>query len=158
MTYQKISCSESLNLFECINPRRNRWAVRWRHEADSEGNYTAYETVFDYKPTIDEITAIVVEQIDAETADIITNNFTFNGKQVKLTDTTQRNFLLAAYVSKNTGEIDMQTFAGIFEAETEAQAADELEDFVSSMWAHIRDARIKGIRIKESIDFSAYES
>lgn len=156
MEAKKISCSENIEALECINPRRDRWAVRWDHHQDADGNWFVYESRFDHRPTIDEIRAIIGATIDAETQDKIVNGFTWNGKPVRLTDTTQRNFLFAVYEIDKTGNVDRAPFVGLLEADTDAAAADELGEIVVAMWRHIKTTRAEGIARKEAVDYSLY--
>ena len=67
MKTREISCSEVLAPIECINPRRDRWAVRWNHHRDEERGWLAVEMITDGRPTIDEIRDAVAEYFDAQT-------------------------------------------------------------------------------------------
>ncbi len=156
MKIQKISCSEFLNPIECINPRRNLWAFRWNHH-EEEGDWVAYEVIADHRPTIEEIREIINSHIDEETQARIVNEFTWRDKQIRLTDTAQRNFLFAVYHLDHTGEIDRATFTGLLESETDAEAADELGDIVSAMWEHIKHQRAEGQKQKNAVDYTVFE-
>ena len=157
MKTREISCSEVLAPIECINPRRDRWAVRWNHPRDEERGWLAVEMITDVRPTVDEIRDAVAEYFDAQTQDRIVNTFLWNGRKVRLTDTAQRNFLFAVYSLDKTGEIDRAPFIGLLEADTDAAAADELGDMVAAMWTHIKECRAAGIEAKNAVDYSQYE-
>ncbi len=157
MKTREISCSEVLAPIECINPRRDRWAVRWNHHRDEERGWLAVEMITDGRPTIDEIRDAVAEYFDAQTQNRIANTFFWNGRKVRLTDAAQRNFLFAVYSLDKTGEIDRAPFIGLLEADTDAAAADELGDMVAAMWTHIKECRAAGIEAKNAVDYSQYE-
>lgn len=157
MKYQEISCSEVLAPIECVNPRRDRWAVRWNHRYDEERGWLAVEMIADGRPTIDEIREAITEYYDTQTQSRIVNTFFWKGRKVRLTDTAQRNFLFAVYSLDRTGEIDRAPFIGLLEADTDAAAADELGDMVAAMWTHIKECRAAGIEAKNAVDYSAYE-
>ena len=119
MKTREISCSEVLAPIECINPRRDRWAVRWNHHRDEERGWLAVEMITDGRPTVDEIRDAVAEYFDAQTQNRIANTFFWNGRMVRLTDAAQRNFLFAVYSLDKTGEIDRAPFIGLLEADTD---------------------------------------
>lgn len=157
MKFQEISCSEILQPIECINPRRNVWAVRWNHHYDDEKGWIALEAISEGQPSVDEIRVAISEHIDQQTQESIVNGFSWNGHPVRLTDTAQRNFLFAVYSLDRTGEIDRASFIGLLEADTDAAAADELGDMVAAMWKHISECRSVGIECKNAVDYSVYE-
>lgn len=157
MKFQKISCSESLRLIECINPRRDVWATRWDHHYDQKEGWVVLEMITVGRPSVDEIRTAIGEYIDQQTQENIINGFTWNGRPVKLTDTAQRNFLFAVYSLDHTGEIDRSAFIGLLEADTDAAAADELGDMVAAMWHHIKECRATGIDRKKAVDYTPYE-
>lgn len=156
MNVIKISCGPELAPIECINPRRDRWAFRWDHHQE-DGAWYAFEAVTDHRPTVDEIRATVAAYIDGVTQDQIINGFTWKGKPVKLTDAAQRNFLFAVVKVDRTGQIDRQQFIGLLDAQTDAEAADELGEMVVAIWDHIERKRADGIAAKEAVDFSKFE-
>lgn len=143
---------------ECINPRRDRWAVRWNHRHDEERGWLAVEMITEGKPSADTVREAITEYYDAITQDRIVNGFYWNGHKVKLTDTAQRNFLFAVYSLDRTGEIDRSAFIGLLEADTDADAADELGDMVAAMWQHIKESRAQGIAAKNAVDYSVYDT
>lgn len=157
MNVIKISCSPELAPIECINPRRNRWAFRWDHHQEQDGTWYAYEAITDHKPTIDEIRATISAYIDGQTQAEIINGFSWKGKPVKLTDEAQRNFLFAVFKVDRTGEINREQFIGLLDAQTDAEAADELGDMVVAIWDHIEEKRADGIKAKAAVDFSKFE-
>ena len=157
MEFKKIQCSGTLAPIECINPKRDRWAVRWNHQQEEGESWTALEAVTEGKPTKAEVETAISKHIDEETQQGIINGFVWNDKPVKLTDSTQRNFLFAAYSLDHTGEIDRAEFSGILAATTDAEAADELRDIVAAMWQHIKTQRRKGINRKSEFDFSQFD-
>ena len=142
---------------ECINPRRGRYAVRWNHHEEAEGGWYADEAIFDHRPTLDEVRDVINNYIDEQTQSDIVNGFFWNGRQIRLTDTAQRNFLFAVYTVNHTGEIDRAPFVGLLKADTDAAAADELGDMVAAMWEHIKNHRALGLAKKSAVDYSAFE-
>lgn len=60
------------------------------------------------------------------------------------------------YSLDRTGEIDRAQFVGLLEAQTDAEAADELGDMVAAIWKHIKQKRADGIAAKNAVDFSKY--
>lgn len=156
MKVLKISCGADLAPIECINPRRDRWAVRWDIHQKQDAGWFASEVVVDHRPTVEEIREIITAHIDATTQNDIVNGFSWKGKPVKLTDTAQRNFLFAVFTVDRTGEIDREQFVGLLDAQTDAEAADELADMVSAIWEHIQQKRADGIAAKNAVDFSKY--
>lgn len=157
MNVQKISCSEGLKPIECINPRRDRWAVRWDLHQEGENGWFAFEVIIDHKPTPGEIRSIIEAHIDTMTGAEIIDGFKWKGKKIRLTDSTQRNFLFAVVSLNHTGEIDRAPFIGLLEADTDEAAKEELPEIVAAMWQHIKERRAEGQQLKDAVDYSLYE-
>ena len=57
--YMRIQGSAGVAPIECVNPRKDKWRVRWDIE-EQDGMATYEEAEFDRRPTLDEIKAAVL--------------------------------------------------------------------------------------------------
>lgn len=94
---KRIQGTEGVSLLECVNPAKNRWAVRTDVQANTGMNEqgqpatgTSYfERVFDHEPTLAEAQFFVAECIDAFDCSSEVNGFSVNGMSMWLDKPTR---------------------------------------------------------------------
>lgn len=93
---ERVKGTAGVKPLECINPGRNRWAVRLDVQKDAEGAEDAVsyvEEVYDHEPTADDVRSLVLMAIEAyDTSDAV-NGFVLDGRKMWL-DNLNRTSLL----------------------------------------------------------------
>lgn len=156
MEFYEIKCSEDIMPIECVNPRRNIWAVRWNLHPDENNEWSALEALSLGRPSIDTIRSSISDFIDSITQDRIVNGFVWNDIPIKLTDAAQRNFLFALFHLNHTGIVDRESYGDLLVSDSDEEAAIELRDMVASMWQHIKECRADGILRKNQVDYTRF--
>ena len=155
---KRVEGNIGISLLECVNPRKNKWRVRWDIQPkEDNGNIVTYmEEEFDHRPTDEEIKSLVIgwhnEQID---------NAILMGIQVWLSQENQFNYKAAYDLAVQTGGKTLPVVFkfGTDEAPVYKQFAtlNELTDFYSKAMSYIQNTLAKGWRMKDSIDFRKYK-
>ena len=159
--------SKGIALIECINPRLQKYRVRWNvkdatptEENMSSEMFSFMEEEFPYKPNIDEIKNLILNWYNTEIDNKIYSTFTWKGHSVWLDSIAQLNFK-ASYDLAKEGLYDFTipfkfgtmdnptyyTFSGV----------DELREFYLASVKHVSDTLAEGWVVKDSIDWSEYE-
>lgn len=93
---KRVKGTAGVQPLECINPSKNRWAVRLDVQRDEDGGKDAVtyaEGVFEHEPTAEDVRALVCQAIeDYDTSEEV-NSFTLGGKSMWL-DNLNRTSLL----------------------------------------------------------------
>lgn len=77
---KRVEGSSGVSLFECVNPVKNKWRVRWDVQpSEQEGNASYMEEEFSYKPTSEEVKVMVINWYNQEINNEIMSGFTYNG-------------------------------------------------------------------------------
>jgi len=98
----RVNGSLGVEWIECIHPVKNRWAVRWdvQPETDENGEkigVTYEEEVFNHRPTEPEIKEKVNAWINASVDEKIFSGFVWEGYPVWLSQENQFNYKAALY-------------------------------------------------------------
>lgn len=149
--------TQGVALVECTDKRRQTYIVRTdiqpKQTVESPDGVTFIQHQFDYKPTMAEVKAFVLEVIDEQVKSKIISGFVWQEKPVWLSVENQLNFAHAtAPVTLKIGEdADM---AAIYH---EFQTAAELEAFNISCNAWKQQCLADGWAEKDAVDWEAYE-
>lgn len=132
---KRIQGTEGVSLLECVNPAKNRWAVRTDVKAKTGTNEQGepvtgadyFERVFDHEPALAEVQSFIAECIDAFDCSDDVNGFSVNGMSMWLDKPTRTSLSYTISVEEaNTEESNPTTrlwYAGVppvsFEIPTE---------------------------------------
>lgn len=178
--YQTRSGVATLPLIECTSRRHDCWVLRYgcQKEADTEErtgeSYVYWAHDFGHKPTLAEIKQVIIDHIDAQTDERILTGYEWTvlhglheglTVNVWLSNENQTNY--KAIHDAAIQHPDKVKFPkkfkiwedtnnkGIYE---EFEALDEIVDFYLGGMAHIEQCTNEGWAVKDTLDFSEYES
>lgn len=152
----------AVSLLECVNPRKNKWRVRWdiQKVEGTENCATYMEEEFDHRPTDEEIKSLVIGWHNEQIDNAILMGMTYNGIQVWLSQENQFNYKAAYDLAVQTGG---KTLPVIFKFGTDEKPVykqfatlNELSDFYNQAMTYIQSTLAKGWKDKDSIDFTKY--
>lgn len=164
----KLEGNSGVALIECLNPRKQRYAVRWgvTPKIDEDGNevennVTFYEEIFNHKPTLQEIQDVIIDWYNTEIDKKILNGFKYQGYEVWLTSENQRNYESALNQAIRTNG---KSLPEIYKFGSNAQPVykqfntiDELQNFVTEVYDYIKKTLNDGWKVKNAINWSVYE-
>lgn len=157
----RVNGSKGVKPIECINPPLNRWAVRWDFQPDENDTLNYEERVFDYKPSIDEIKAMIEGWINTVTEETIMSGYTWKDAPVWLSPENQLNYKNAYDLATQTdGEtLPVQIKMGTWEDPVyyTFEDPDELAEFFTGYVRHIQDTLAEGWKQKDQLDLTPYE-
>ena len=90
----RIQGSAGVAPIECVNPRKDKWRVRWDIE-EQDGMATYEEAEFDRRPTLDEIKAAVLASYNTRIDEAIRSGFRWEETPVWLSAENQFNYKAA---------------------------------------------------------------
>lgn len=142
---------------------RRRWTMFYGYGEDADGHGYDWRHTFDHKPTLDEIKAVIVAQINANTDEKILTGFVWNGISVYLSSENQSNFK-AAY------DLNVQTSGALlpikFKLGEDAEGAAvyytfedmaTFSNFYTNAVGFIQQCLTEGWEEKDNIDLTPYE-
>lgn len=159
---KRVEGNIGISLLECVNPRKNKWRVRWDIQPkEDNGNIVTYmEEEFDHRPTDEEIKSLVIGWHNEQIDNAILMGMTYNGIQVWLSQENQFNYKAAYDLAVQTGG---KTLPVIFKFGTDEKPVykqfatlNELSDFYNQAMTYIQSTLAKGWKDKDSIDFTKY--
>lgn len=146
---------------ECINPKKNKWKIRWDFQTKEEGIVEYMEEDFDHKPTDDEIKDIIVKWHNSEIDKEIISGFTWNGLPIWLSMENQFNYKTAfdAAVMSNSATLPVKFKFGSDDNPTyyEFKTIEELSDFYYKAIAYVQSVLQKGWNQKDSFNIKNYQ-
>lgn len=159
---KRVEGNIGISLLECVNPRKNKWRVRWDIQPkEDNGNIVTYmEEEFDHRPTDEEIKSLVIGWHNEQIDNAILMGMTYNGIQVWLSQENQFNYKAAYDLAVQTGG---KTLPVIFKFGTDEKPVykqfatlNELSDFYNQAMTYIQNTLAKGWKNKDSIDLTKY--
>lgn len=159
---KRVEGDIGVSLLECVNPRKNKWRVRWdiQPKKDNENIVTYMEEEFDHRPTDEEIKSLVIGWHNKQIDNAILMGMTYNGVRVWLSQENQFNYKAAYDLAVQTNG---KTLPVIFKFGTDEKPVykqfatlGELSDFYNQAMAYIQNTLAKGWKTKDSIDFTKY--
>lgn len=141
---------------------RNKWLLYYGYYETEGGSAYEYRHTFDHKPSLDEIKAVVIKQINADTDQRILSGFVWNDKPVWLSTENQFNYKAAYDIAVQTGGATLPVKFK-FGTDNEAiyhkfETLEELSDFYIKCLAYVQQVLAECWDEKEDIDWSVYES
>lgn len=159
--------SEGIALIECINPRLNKYRVRWDIQpyfnANGENMGVSFvEKEFLYKPTIAEVKETILNWMNEQTDNRIISGFVWNDMQVWLSSENQFNYKAAYDLAVQTNGVNLPT---VFKFGTTEEpiyhkfdTVEELSDFYIKAMRYINEQLAIGWYTKDNFDWSNYET
>lgn len=158
-------------LIECVNPRLQKYIVRWdvkpyirKDEITGEEvqqGYDYYEKWLNHKPTMDEVKEIVLGGMNAIIDQRILEGFEWNGMAVWLSSENQFNYKAAfdLAVQTNGGNLPVTFKFGTTQEPVyhTFSEVEELMDFYTKAMGYINGVLADGWKEKDSMDWSKYE-
>lgn len=156
----RVNGSLGVKPIECINPPKNRWAVRWDIQPDEDNNCHYEERIFGYRPTLAEIKELILDWYNKKIETQIIGGFVWNGMLVWLSIENQVNIHAAYELAVQPGAMLPTLKLGTTEAPVyhTFQSLEELKDFYFGCLTHIQIVRAEGWRDKDALDFAPYEN
>lgn len=158
--------SEGIALIECINPRLNKYRVRWDiqpyYNANGENMGVSFvEKEFLYKPTIAEIKETILNWMNEQTDNRIISGFVWNDMQVWLSSENQFNYKAAYDLAVQTNGVNLPTVFKFGTTEKpiyhKFDTVEELSDFYIKAMKYINEQLAIGWYAKDNFDWSEYE-
>lgn len=162
--------TEGIKLVECINPRLQKYIVRWdiqpyveeQEEREQETNGVSFvQHTFLHKPSFSEIKDVITEWMNSEIDAKIASGFTWNGMQVWLSTENQFNYKTAFDLAVQTEGTSLPI---TFKFGTTAEPVyhtfsefNELKEFYSQAVMFVQNTLAEGWTWKDGFDFSPYE-
>lgn len=159
--YSRVEGAERYYI-RCINPRRNKWAISWDFQpAESGGENLSYEeSVFDHRPSIDEIRETILAYYNDQTDNKIRDGFVFKGSSVCLSMENQFNYKAAYDLAVQTHGASLPVrfkFGPDSEPDYhDFTTVEELSEFYTSAILFIQNTLAEGWAKKDSVDFNQY--
>lgn len=157
---QAVQGSIGVAPIECVNPRKDKWRVRWNITEAEDGSAAWVETDFMHKPTADEIRKVIYDWHNANTDAKILSGFEWNDMAVWLSQENQFNYKSAYDIAVQTDGKSLP-IKFKFGSETkptyyEFKTLDELADFYTKALAFIQTTLQEGWTAKDAIDWTKY--
>jgi len=157
----RVNGSQGVKPIECINPPKNKWAVRWDIQPSDESGCDYEEQIFDHKPTLGEIKDLILGWSNKKTETKIIEGFAWNGIPVWLSIENQVNIQAAynlAVQSEGKNLPTMKLGTSDEPVYHTFQSMEEFADFYTKSLAHVQNVRAEGWKEKDSFDFDSYEN
>ena len=157
-------------LFECINPYKNKWRVRWdiqEHKETGNNGFPPYsyidfeEVEFLHKPSRNEIKDIIISWFNSKIEKTIMTGFVWNGIPVWLSVENQFNYKAAYDLAVQT---ESQSLPVTFKLGTDVEPVYfefktliDIQDFYMKAMAFKDKVLSEGWKAKDAFDFAAYD-
>lgn len=155
----RIQGSAGVTPIECVNPRKDKWRVRWDIE-EQDGMATYEEAEFDRQPTLEEIKTAVLASYNARIDEAIRSGFRWEETPVWLSAENQFNYKAAFDLAVQTDGANLPV---VFKLGTDEKPVyrefttiDELKNFYTAAMAHVQGTLAAGWKAKDEIDFGLY--
>lgn len=146
---------------ECINPKKNKWRIRWDLQEKDEGIIEYMEEDFDHQPTEEEIRNVIISYYNAEIDQEIISGFSWNGLHVWLSMENQFNYKAAfdAAVMSNGTTLPVKFKFGTDDEPVyhEFTTIEELSNFYYASIAYVQSILTKGWAKKDMFNIKNYE-
>lgn len=161
ISMQKVTGSSDVKHIECINPKKDKWKVRWAIKATENGAAEYMEEDFDHKPTVDEIKGIIIGWYNSNIDTEIVSGFVWNGTSVWLSTENQFNYKTAFDAAVMSGGATLPVKFKFGDDDTpvyhEFKTIEELSDFYYKAIAFVQSVLQKGWDEKDLLNFKVYE-
>lgn len=155
---KRVSGYYEVALIECINPKKQRYAVRWDVQVDGM-QATYMEHVFESRPTFREIETLVLgwhnEHINTRIL-----SFSWRGVPVWLSSENQFNYKAAHDIAVQTAGASLPVTFKFGTDEKPVyhcfESIAEISEFYMLALAHVNSALEEGWRMKDAITWEGY--
>lgn len=158
---RRIEGSAGVKLIECTHPVKNKWRIRWDVQEKKDGSATYMEEEFNHKPTEEEIKQTVIGWINSQTDQAILSGFVWNGMPIWLSSENQFNYKAAYDLAVMSQGKSLPTVFKFGTTDNPVyyafESLEDISDFYISAMAYINTCLAEGWKLKDSIDWSAYE-
>ena len=157
----RVNGSQGAKPLECINPPKNRWAVRWGFQPDENDGLSYEETVFDYKPSTEEIRGLIGGWINQATETEIISGYYWRNIPVWLSSENQLNYKTAHDLAVQTTGATLPVTFKLGTSEDPVyytfENLEEITEFFTGVAKHIQGTIAEGWREKDNLDLTPYE-
>lgn len=161
MDIKRVQGSKDVSLLECVNPRRNKWRIRWDVKTDADGVTTYAECEFSRKPTVEDVRQLITSWSNQQTDQAILSGFSYNGALVWLSAENQLNYKMAYDLAVQTNGVTLPVTFKLGSEDVpvyqQFTSLSELDAFYRAVVAHIQNALQEGWNFKDGFDFSPYD-
>lgn len=159
---QKVTGNSGVQHIECINPKKDKWRIRWAIVENEDGTAEYMEEDFNHKPSVDEVRKVILDWYNAEIDAEIISGFKWQGKSVWLSTENQFNYK-AAYdlaVQTNGASLPVKFKFGTDDDPYYYEFAEleELGQFYTQSMAYVQSVLEKGWETKDKLNFKHYEA
>lgn len=158
---ERVGGSPGVQLFECTNPVRDYWRIRWDVQKYEDGSADYMEHQFYAKPTIEEVKSIIMSFYNEQTDAVILSGLKYENQMVWLSAENQANYKAAYDLAVQTqGEsLPYKVKLGSEDAPVYREFAtlQDFKAFYLSVQRHINDTINEGWVRKDAIDWSLYQ-
>lgn len=161
---ERVQGNKGIAHLECINPRYNKYRVRWDFQPYTDENgvegVTFYEAEL-YSPTFEQIQETVLDGYNAIIDERIVNGFEWKEMKIWLSRENQFNYKaaydLAVQMQGANLPITFKFGTTINPQYYVFNTVDELQDFYLAAMKYINDTLYAGWIEKDSIDWEPYK-
>lgn len=158
---RRVTGNKGVLPIECVNPKKDKWRIRWDVQEHEDDSADYMEEEFDHKPTDDEIKAIVIVWYNRQTDQEILSGFEYEGNLVWLSSENQFNYKAAYDLAVQTSGA---TLPVTFKFGTDEQPVyrvfdtlEELTDFYVSAIRYVQETLEAGWKRKNAFDLELYK-
>lgn len=158
---RRVTGNKGVLPIECVNPKKDKWRIRWDVQEHEDDSADYMEEEFDHKPTNEEIKAIVIVWYNRQTDQAILSGFEYEGNLVWLSSENQFNYKAAYDLAVQTSGA---TLPVTFKFGTNEQPVyrvfdtlEELTDFYVSAIRYVQETLEAGWKRKNAFDLELYK-
>lgn len=158
---RRVTGNKGVLPIECVNPKKDKWRIRWDVQEHEDDSADYMEEEFDHKPTDEEIKAIVIVWYNRQTDQAILSGFEYEGNLVWLSSENQFNYKAAYDLAVQTSGATLPvTFK--FGADEQPvyrvfDTLEELTDFYVSAIRYVQETLEAGWKRKNAFDLELYK-
>lgn len=157
---QEVSGNTGAAYMECVNPKKDKWKIRWAIADNGDGTAVWMEEDFSHKPTADEIRDTVIGWYNDKIDNKILSGFVWNGKAVWLSTENQFNYKAAYDLAVQTQGANLPVTFKLGTDDVpeyyEFSNVEELGDFYTKAMAYVQGVLANGWQEKDTFDISKY--
>lgn len=158
---RRVTGNKGVLPIECVNPKKDKWRIRWDVQEHEDDSADYMEEEFDHKPTDEEIKAIVIVWYNRQTDQAVLSGFEYEGNLVWLSSENQFNYKAAYDLAVQTSGA---TLPVTFKFGTDEQPVyrvfdtlEELTDFYVSAIRYVQETLEAGWKRKNAFDLELYK-
>ena len=158
----RVNGSSDVQLFECTNPVRDFWRIRFDVQKNEDGSADYIEHQFQCKPSLAEVKSVINQYYNDQTDAEILSGLQYDGQMVWLSSENQANYKaaydLAVQTQGETLPYKMKLGTEDNPVYKEFTTLQDFKAFYLAVQKHIDKAINEGWEKKDSIDWSQYQA